>query len=258
MRKLLSVALLVATAGLVCADPPAVDIPATIAAPTSGYLTVQPKTDAASVVYIAPNLDPFPSQFLADKTTLLIPVRGVPAGTYPCYAVAASKTGEQKVVNFVIVVGTPTPTPGPGPGPNPNPDPDPFSGMQAKQDTPDPYGAGSINSLHVLIVEDTAKRTTLSQGQVDVLFGQDVKNYLRAKAPATPDSPAGGWNIWSKTANVAGAPQVWQSAFKYANAHAKSYPYMVISNGKNWTAGSIPADITPAKFNGVVAKYAEP
>lgn len=231
-------ALLVAAAGY--ADPPKVDIPATVQAPASGYLTLKPKTDAASVVFVSPGLDAFPSELLSDKTVLVVPVRGLAAGSYPCWAVAASKTGEQVVVPFTVVVGTPTPGPGPQPGPTPGPDP--FS-AKAGADPFCPTGQCPLQGagLKVLIVEDVAARPKLSVGQNDTLFGSAVRTHLFANA-------TGGWGLWSKDDDVSRAPVPFQHAFAYAKAHAQSYPYIVASNGVRWTAGPIPAAITPGAF----------
>lgn len=241
MRYCCGAILAVAVAAAAFAGPPALDIPAEVKAPAAGYLTLKPKSDAASIVYIAPGLDPFPSELLTDKTVLVVPVRGLAAGSYPCYAVGASKTGEQAVVQFTVVVGTPTPGPGPGPGPTPGPDP--FSAKPPAKDPfcPDgkcPAGAGA---MRVLVVEDVAARPKLTRGQIDVLFGQQAREYLLAKA-------AGNFGLWGKDDDVSRAPAAFQHAFAYAKAHAQSYPYIVASNGVRWTAGPIPAGITPGAF----------
>lgn len=240
MRYCCGAVLALVVAAAAWADPPKLDIPAEVKAPAAGYLTLKPKSDAASVVYVAPNLDPFPAEFLADKTVLLVPVRGLAAGSYPCWAVAASKTGEQAVVQFTVVVGTPTPGPGPGPGPTPGPDP--FS-AKAGADPFCPTGQCGVGAagLKVLIVEDAAARPKLSVGQNDTLFGSAVRTHLFANA-------TGGWGLWSKDDDVSRAPVPFQHAFAYAKAHATAYPYIVASNGVRWTAGPIPAGITPGAF----------
>ncbi|HEY1186605.1 MAG TPA: hypothetical protein VGE74_03060 [Gemmata sp.] len=105
----------------VCAAPPALEIPAEVK-PQQGYATVEPKTDAASVTYIAlDGVFPFPSRLLKDARTFVLPAGGLKSGRYRFVAVAASKEGEQATAEFVVVIGD-TPAPGPPP-PGPQPDP---------------------------------------------------------------------------------------------------------------------------------------
>lgn len=103
--------LLLVPAAPLWAAPPEISIDPVVVAPSTGYLIVKPKTDAASIVYVSPHLDPFPSEFLSDKTVFIVPVRGLNSGDYNCWAVAASKTGEQRLVAFVVRVGKSPPVP---------------------------------------------------------------------------------------------------------------------------------------------------
>lgn len=175
-------ALLLAAAAA-CADPPVCDIPAQVTAPPSGYLTARPtKTDAASVVYVSPGLDPFPSDLLTDKTVLVVPVRGLPAGTYPCWAVASSKTGEQRVVTFAVVVpGPPAPPPAP-PGPTP-----PAPG-------PAPSPTDPVTSFRVVVVYESGDSLTAPQRAV--VYGKAVEDWLTANCTGG----AAGWRRRDKDA----------------------------------------------------------
>lgn len=128
----LSVLLLLLSVGLSFAAPPKLKLPAEVR-PVGEYATVQPETDAASVLYVGlSGYDPFPTALLKDPKTFLFPVRGLPAGRYKFAAVAAGATGEQSRVDFEVIVGNAPPPipPGPGPGPGPNP-PNPTDPLQA-------------------------------------------------------------------------------------------------------------------------------
>lgn len=108
------------------ADPPRLELPATVR-PTGDYAVVRPQTDAVSVVYVGlSGVDPFPSELLRDSTTFVFPVRGLKEGEYKFAAVGAAKTGEQTRTDFVVVVGAGGTVPGPNP-PGPAPDPKPGS-----------------------------------------------------------------------------------------------------------------------------------
>lgn len=227
--KRLSLCVLLMLAGPVFADPPALDIPATVKAPSSGYLTLKPKTDAVSIVYVAPGLDPFPSEFLSDKLVLIVPVRGLAPGSYACTAVAASKAGEQRRVDFVVVVGNGHPPP-PGPVP-PGPVPP----------------IGTFN--RVLIVYETS--TPLPEPQQGIIFGKAVRDALRAKTKTDADNPGGAFRIYDKDVDLSGEQKAWQDLMARPRT---SNPWLVFANDAGVVyEGPLPKDAT--EMLALMAKY---
>lgn len=109
-----------ALGGTISAAPPSIEMPGEVR-PERGWVRLSPKTDAVSVTYVSlDGLEPFPSEELRDSRRFLLPVAGVSEGRYRFAAVAASKTGEQTRVDFVVIVGTaPSPTPPTPPKPDP-------------------------------------------------------------------------------------------------------------------------------------------
>lgn len=106
-------ALLLLLANSSLAAPPAIEIPPEVR-PSGDYIALTPKTDAVSVIYVGlSGVDSFPSAFLKDPRSFVLPVRGLAAGRYKFAAVASSKDGEQVRVDFAAVIGTPPDPPKP-------------------------------------------------------------------------------------------------------------------------------------------------
>jgi hypothetical protein len=103
-----TLAILLALVSVGWGAPPVVDIAPEIQA-TSEYVTVQPKTDAVAITYVAQSgVEPFPSVMLKDPRTFVLPTRGLAVGRYKFVAVA-SLDDEHTRVDFVVVVGKPPP-----------------------------------------------------------------------------------------------------------------------------------------------------
>src|SRR5262245_34419350 len=74
--------------------------------PSGQYVSFTPDTDAKSVVYVGlDGVDPFPTSELKDPRRFLLSTRGLAEGKYRFAAIAASATGEQTRVDFVVVLG---------------------------------------------------------------------------------------------------------------------------------------------------------
>jgi len=139
-----SFALLLAVATVATAAPPKIDIPAEVR-PSGQYVDFDPATDAVSVTYVGlSGVEPVPPNRLSDKRAFLMDTRGLEPGEYAFVAVAASKTGEQTRVRFVVAIGARPKPPGPDPRPKPDPEPSP---------------ARTAARLWLVVIEDTAKRT---------------------------------------------------------------------------------------------------
>jgi hypothetical protein len=105
MKHVLSVALLACCAALAAAAPPSLEFP-DVNRPENGYVVVQPKTDAVSVVYVAlDGVYPIPSALLSDKRTFALPANGLADGEYKFMAVAAGKVGEQTSKLLTVTIG---------------------------------------------------------------------------------------------------------------------------------------------------------
>src|SRR5262245_13373186 len=97
------------------AEPPKLKIE--VPPPSGQYLSFTPDTDAKSIVYVGlDGVDPFPTSELKDPRRFLLSTRGLAEGKYRFAAIAASATGEQTRVDFVVVIG---------PGSDPNIPPPP-------------------------------------------------------------------------------------------------------------------------------------
>lgn len=105
------------------AAPPKLEIPNELK-PNGDYVTHKPKTDAVSIIYVGlSGVDAFPSDFLKDSRDFILPIRGVPNGTYKFSAVGASATGEQTRQDFSVVIGKVVPPVDPPPPPPVDPPP---------------------------------------------------------------------------------------------------------------------------------------
>lgn len=190
-RFLLAPALALCCAGLFAA-PPKLDVPAEVV-PVQGYARMAPKGDAVSVVYVALDghkLYPFPSDELKDGRRFVLPTSGVKAGRYRYAAVGASKTGEQAVVEFAVVVGDAPPDVAPDPKPKPDPAP-----VRAEK-------------VFVVVVEDAGAARTLETARAlndpywAALKGKhDYRHYLSDARPALD-------NGYVKEAQAVGYPAV--------------------------------------------------
>jgi hypothetical protein len=147
----------------------------------------------------------------------------------------------RRAYSLQVNVGKMTP---PDPGPNPPP-PDP--------DNPDPFGKMKAAGLRVLMVFDPAKKSTYTPGQLNILEGGQVRDYLEAKC--APDPRVAAWKayrIWPDGTDASGEDKLWQKAFARPR---KSLPWVLIGNGSRGYEGPLPADVPAAlallrKFGG--------
>lgn len=175
---------------LLWAAPPTVTIEAEVK-PSGQYVTVTPKGDAVSVVYVGlSGVDPLPSAILKDPRMFVLDTRGMPAGRYKFAAVGSSKEGEQARVDFVVVVGDAPPGPGPGPGPGPEPPPaDPLTkAYQAAYDKEtDAQKAGlkkSLATIYTQAAEEAKDPAVKTWGDLSKRIGDVMGNLgLRGKLP---------------------------------------------------------------------------
>lgn len=97
-------------------NPPIVDFPKTLE-PVGQFAIQDPGPEVISAVYIPIGHanDPFPLSLISkDKEALrkfIFDKRGLKDGIYPFKGVFAGATGEQKVVDFSVIIGKPVVTP---------------------------------------------------------------------------------------------------------------------------------------------------
>lgn len=114
------------------AAPPKITIPPEVR-PSGQYVDFLPETDAVSVTYVGlDGIDAVPSNRLNNPTAFLLDTYGKDEKKYRFAAVASSKDGEQKRVDFVVIIGKPKedgggtkPPPTPEEPPPVKPDPTP-------------------------------------------------------------------------------------------------------------------------------------
>ncbi len=125
-----------------------------------------------------------------------------------------------------IQVGEVPPGPGPGPDPGPGPGPDPFGTR------------GGAGGLKVLILLETADLSKLPKDQVLALTAADIRGYLNAKCVPDADGKTKAWRIWDKDVDPANESAMWQKVTKRPHP---TLPWIVVSNGKTWYEGALPA-----------------
>lgn len=224
--RLAPLALILLTASANAA-PPKIDIPAEVK-PSGDYATVQPTTDAVSVTYVGlSGVDPFPSGFLKDSRSFVLPVRGLKAGQYQFAAIAASKGGEQSRRDFVVIVGSlPGPTPVPPPPKPPEPQLDPAS-------APD-------DGLYVLLVYESGE--PLTPGQVAVLYGQETREWLKKNAA----------DFRAYDADTKPTVNPWKEAVA---RDRKGLPWVIVAKNRRYVhEGPLPD--SPEAFVKLVTKHA--
>lgn len=238
-----SACLLVLTAGLAAAAPPATFEVPKDPKPVAGYFRFTPKTDAKGVTYVGlDGIDPFPNEELVDKRRFLLPVAGMKPGKAYRFRAVASLLDEHASFEFSVALdGPPPPAPRPDEPPAPRPDEPP---------PPDEAAPIPAPGLRVLIVFETSDQGRLTAGQRAAVFGQPVRDYLDARCAVGPDGRSREYRIYDQNQSVAGESKLWQDAMARPR---KSVPWLVVSNGKAGYEGPLPA--TTAEFFDLVKKY---
>jgi len=133
-------------------------------------------------------------------------------------------------VCWVVVDGGPVPPPPPPPIPPVPPDPDP-------KPSPAPI---PFPGFRALIIYETSELGKLPQGQLDVLYGIEVRSYLARRCVKGPNGTTPEWRLWDKDADTSGESKLWQDAMKRTRA---SVPWLILSDGKIGFEGPLPSSI---------------
>lgn len=167
-------------------------------------------------------------------------LRSVDGGVTLTHVIGFSTVGEVDAGNMTTITVTyPPPQPVVPPAPVPVP-PTP-----APTPTPSPVNPPPIpaTGLHVMMIYDPTTVTTLGEQQKAVIYGQDVRDYLRATCPTNAANGNRGWQIWPNNVDASGAPQLWQDAYKAAKAKAGTNNWLVVSNGVSGVSEKLPETV---------------
>lgn len=229
MKRL--IALLIVLAGLAAA-------PVKLIGPT--------QVDAYKLVELAPDADTLGAGLIWDLDREDVAdvreygsrlVFVAPPGVYKIKLriVKSDKDGKLTIdtVRHTVVIGkAPDPDPVP-PGPTP-------PGPTPPGPTPDPAPI-PVDGFRVLFVVDQG--VVIPSPQHGVIFGAAVRDYLDRKCPKGSDGKTPEYRIWGKDTVPVGHAQHWIDVMKRPR---KSYPWMVVSNGKTGYEGPVPGSVAEA------------
>lgn len=159
--------------------------------------------------------------------------------------VAAVKDGSMlPLYRCLVRVIEPGPAPPPGPGPKP-PDPGP-SPPDPKPPEPIPDAPPfPADSLHVLVVYETATVAELKAGQRAILYSKAVRDMLDAKCGKN-------YRFFDKDQDASKDTPAFAAAMRVKR---DSIPWVVVSNGKTGFSGPLPQ--TAGEFETLVGRYAK-
>lgn len=211
-------------------DAPALTLPSEVTGDAGEFITVAADTNGTVVRWhvIDPGLNLFPVDLLRDTRTAV--VTSPREGRYRLlgYTAVGDVPSAPSVVT-VIVGDEPEPTP-----PRPDPDDD---DVDPEPDDGPPFPA---DSLHVLIVYESADVNQLTDDQRAIIMGADVRGALDSAAPDR-------YRIYDQDADLTYVDQVWKDAMAVPR---ESLPWLVISDGETGYSG--PLDMTAAEFRELI------
>ncbi len=217
------------------AAPPTLDIPAEVKATPGQWVTISPKTDAVSVVYVSlDGLAPFPNAELKDARKLIAFVSVADKDKiFRFVAVGSSATGEQLTVPFSILTGA-----APAPPPKPvDPDVKPV----------DPVVPIPAKTFRVIFVVESGDRlTTAQQG---VIYGIEIENW------AIKNCTGGKEGLRRRDQNNPTLSGEMQKIWTAAQPDIKKTPCVVVQADSAITI--IDVEDTPAKMTAVLQSYLE-
>lgn len=104
-------------------------------------------------------------------------------------------------------------------------------------------------NFRLLIVEETALRTSLPTSQLAIFSSPLVRQYLNEKCVRVQGQP--DWRIWDRDTDVSGCNTELCEMLK--KERGAELPWLILSNDKSSFSGPLPADVE--KFLGLVRKY---
>jgi len=118
-----------------------------------------------------------------------------------------------------------------------------------KPDDKDPVVPIPGEGFRVLIVRETKDLAGLTPQQVAIFSSTDVRNYLNQKTVLEGNQRA--YRIWDQNTDVSRENENWKIAFngvlngdpKHDITKATSFPWVIITNGKDGYAGPLPKNV---------------
>jgi hypothetical protein len=198
--------------------------------------------DGEDIKWVTPSeLDSF-REYDPDPKKIRLRLIGSKEGTFQLFAICVKGNKLSEFSICKIQVGKappipPTPDPDP-PGPNP-PGPDP--------DNPAPI---PLAGFRVLITYESGKLSEMPAKQMNILYDQQLRQYLDSKCVVGKDGKTKEWRIWDADVDKSGAEKHWQDA---ATRKKDKLPWILISDGKRGYEGPLPEDT--AKTIELLKKY---
>jgi len=200
-------------------DPaPTLTVPAAVEVDPGELFTLKAQTNCAWVKFHSPTggFEPFPIADLIDaplKVGAYVGKAGKIPGTYKLIAFAGNAAAPAPVGVTAITVKGAVPPPTPPPGPEP----------------PDPPAPAPVTSLRVILVRNPT--AVLTAGQMDAVYGQAVRDWLKTNTTPTDGGP-GAW--WADAAAPGdNLPQTWKALWAAVQPKLTTTPCVAIEvNGK--------------------------
>lgn len=222
MRAAMSALLLLVASCSCVARGADVTLPGELKTKPGRLLKIEAKSDAKSLVWIAPEGD---ADLISDTSGKWAIFSAPAPGRYRVVVVGVS--GDQAAgpaVCWVIVEGAAPPKP---PDPKPPPDPGPM---------PQPAPIAG-DGLRVLIVYESGDLAHLPPARLAIIYDAGVRAYLNQKCPAGPDGKTKEWRIYDRDVDLSGESKTWQDAMRRPRT---SVPWLVVSDGKSGWEGPLP------------------
>jgi hypothetical protein len=221
------------------------DVELSVVASRDGFVSIMPEVGPLKIrgVFVdSPGGKPTTRTF---KGPFLYSIEVVASGTVELILFRDIKTPPlRRTLDVDAGIGPQPPPPGPTPPPNPVDPPKPVPPVD-----PAPIPAAG---LHVLVVYDALKLTTLTTEQQGAIYGKDVRDYLRAVCPKGEDGVTAEWRMWPVDVDASGESKLWRDALARPR---KSLPWIVVSNGKTGFEGPLPGNA--AEMLALLKKYGD-
>lgn len=114
--------------------------------------------------------------------------------------------------------------------------------------TPDEKPTVGAN-FRVLIIEETAQRTSLTADQRSIFASPKVRQYLNSQCVKVGNQP--DWRIWDKDTEVSGCDTALCDMLR--QERGPELPWLILSNDKSSFSGPLPATVD--EFLELVQKY---
>lgn len=108
---------------------------------------------------------------------------------------------------------------------------------------PTPPAPIPVAGLHVLMVYDAPKVSSLPKEQAAVLASGELRSYLNAHCPPGTDGKTKEWRLYDQHTDTSNESQVWKDAMARPRA---SVPWWIVSNGKTGEEGPLPSNVADA------------